>query len=119
MELPFAQMRKSRAATYQFAAVGTGAGNPNVITLTAAGGDTIRTSTNVVYLVAKDGRLLSMDATATTQKLQSTRGSAKIDVAAIASRMRPAGALSGRGNSHASFLQSPVFVNYGRPQVRD
>ena len=119
MEIAFAQMRKARASTFQFGAVGTGTGNPNPITLTALGGDSIRTSTGIVYMVDQDGRLLSLDANATTNKITSQRGTAKIDVAAVASTMRPTGALSARGNAHASFLQSVVFVNYGRPQVRE
>lgn len=119
MEIGFAQLRRSNAATFQFAAVGTGAGNPNPITLTALGGDTVRASTGIVYQVDRQGRLLSLDASATTNKITSQRGTAKIDVAAIAGTMRPTGALSGRGTAHASFLQSVVFVNYGRPQVRE
>ena len=119
MEIAFAQLRRSRAPSLQFAAVGTGTNNPNVITLTAAGGDTVRTNTNVVYMVDREGRLLALDATATTNKLQSVRATSKLDIAALAGRMRPAGVLSARGNAHAAFLQSVVFVNYGRPQVRD
>ena len=33
--------------------------------------------------------------------------------------MQPTGALSGRGAAHAAFMQSVVFINYGRPLVRD
>jgi hypothetical protein len=40
-------------------------------------------------------------------------------LAGIASRMTPAGTLSARGVAHGSFLQSVVFVNYGRPLVRE
>ena len=58
-----------------------------------------------------------MDASGTTQKLMSTRGTG-LDFEGIASRMAPLGALSTRGVAMGSFMQSVVFVNYGRPQVR-
>src|SRR5688500_3328766 len=118
-EIAFAQMRRSNAPSATFAVVGTGAGNPGSLALTAAGGDTIRAAGGIVYLVDREGRLLSLDATATTQRLTATRGSGRVDLAAIASRMTPMGVLSGRGTAHASFMRSVVFVNYGRPLVRD
>jgi hypothetical protein len=58
-----------------------------------------------------------MDAAGTTQKVRSTRGGAR-EFDAIAGRMAPMGQLSARGLATGSFMQSVVFVNYGRPQVR-
>lgn len=117
-EIPFAQMRKNKAQTMTIAVVTGGGGTPGVVTLTAGAGDTIRSSTGVIYRVDREGKLLAVDLSATTNKLLSTRGSGGLDIAAIAKSMRPAGAMSARGNARASFLQSVVFVDYGRPQVR-
>ena len=118
MEIPFTQIRKTKAKTASLAIVNSGGGNPNTLTLTVAGGDTIQGSNGVIYHVDRDGRLLSVDLTSTTNKLISTRGAGGLDVAAIANAWRPIGTLSQRGNARASFLQSVIFVDYGRPQVR-
>jgi hypothetical protein len=122
MEVAFAELRRSRAQSAAVALVGIGGANPGAVTLTVGGGDTIR-STNSVGLVTvfqadREGRLLSVDATGTTQKFTSTRGTGRVDIAALASRMTPLGTLSTRGVAHGSFLQSVVFIDYGRPQVR-
>ena len=118
LEIPFARMRKENLKTLEIAAINAGGGVGRQ-TLTAAGGDTIQSSSGLVFRVDRDGRILSVDATATTQKLVATRGSGRIDLNGLASAMRPAGVLSGRGNARASFLQSAVFIDYGRPQVRE
>jgi hypothetical protein len=118
LEIAFVQLRRGNEPNLQFGAVNL-AGNPAQLTLTAAGGDTVRASTGFVYRVDREGRLLSVDGTATTQKFISTRGTAAIDVAAVAGRMTPAGTLSPRGAAHGSFMQSVVFISYGRPQVRE
>ncbi|MGQ0815962.1 MAG: DUF2911 domain-containing protein [Gemmatimonadota bacterium] len=117
-EIPFAQMRKTNAQTMTVAIVTGGTGTPGTITLTAGAADTIRSSTGVIYRVDHAGKLLSVDLTTTTQKLVSTRGPGGLDIATIANALRPIGTLSPRGNARASFLQSVVFVDYGRPQVR-
>lgn len=122
LEVAFADLRKSKATTAQMAALGTGGGNPGVLTFTVATGDTIRMAGGggliTVFRVDKDGRLLAVDASGTTQKLMSTRSTGPIDFEGIAGRMAPLGQLSGRGVATGSFMQSVVFVNYGRPQVR-
>jgi hypothetical protein len=122
-EVPFALMRRSGARTMSIAAIGTGAGTPQVLTLAAGGADTIRVTNSIglttVYRVDNEGRIQSMDATATTQKLTASRSTLRPDLGAVAAAMRPAGTLSARGNASASFLQSVVFINYGRPQVRE
>jgi hypothetical protein len=122
-EVPFAIMRRTNAQTMPIALVGTGAGAPQIITLTAGAGDTIRAINSIglttIYRADREGRLQSLDATATTQKLTSTRTTTRPDLNALAASMRPAGTLSARGNASASFMQSVVFINYGRPQVRE
>jgi len=117
-EIPFAQMRRGNAASATFAAVNTGGGTPAIVTLATAGGDSIRASSGIIYRVDRDGRLLAVDASNTTQKLMSTRASERVDIAAIAATMTPVGVLSPRAVAHGSFMQSVVFISYGRPRVR-
>jgi hypothetical protein len=117
------QMRRGNLRSATFAAVNTGAGQPAVFTLSTGPGDTIRATNaagiTTIYRVDREGKLLSVDASNTTQKLMSTRGTTRADLAAIAARMTPAGQLSQRGAAHGSFRQSVVFINYGRPLVRE
>jgi hypothetical protein len=120
-EVAFAQMRRANAQNATFATVGTGAGTPGSLTLVAGAGDTIRLSNvagTTVFLADRQGRLLGLDGTNSTQKLISTRGTTRFDIAALAARFAPTGTLSARGVAHGSFMQSVVFVSYGRPQVR-
>ncbi|MBI3983206.1 MAG: DUF2911 domain-containing protein [Gemmatimonadetes bacterium] len=123
MEVAFAQLRRSNTPSAAVAVVGIGGANPGTLTLTAAGGDTVRAANVVghvtVFRADRDGRLLSVDASGTTQKFMSTRGTGRVDIAAVAGRMTPLGTLSARGVAYGSFLQSVVFINYGRPQVRE
>ncbi|HXV86952.1 MAG TPA: DUF2911 domain-containing protein [Gemmatimonadales bacterium] len=122
MEVAFARLRRSGGTSATVAAVGTGAGNPARLQLTAGAGDTIRSANTLgvatVYRVDRDGKILSVDGTGTTQKFVSTRDRGPVDLTQLAARMTPLGTLSARGLAHGSFLQSVVFVNYGRPQVR-
>jgi DUF2911 family protein len=118
-EVAFAQLRKAKAASTTLAVVSTSGANPNSVTFNVGGADTIRASNGVVYRVDREGKLLAVDASNTTQKLLSTRETSRVDVAAVASRMTPAGPLSPRGTAHGSFMQSVVFVSYGRPAVRE
>src|SRR5262245_51908556 len=118
-EVAFAQLRKAKAANTTFAVVSTSGASPGSVTFNVGNADTIRASNGIVYRVDREGRLLSVDASNTTQKLLSTRGTSRIDLAALASRMTPAGTLSPRGTANGSFNQSVVFVSYGRPAVRE
>jgi hypothetical protein len=122
LEVAFADVRRSKTTTVGMAVVGTGGGNPMTQTFIVGGGDTIRVAGGggliTVYRADKDGKLLSMDASGTTVKLMSTRSTGSIDFDGIASRMVPLGQLSARGLATGSFMQSVVFINYGRPQVR-
>jgi hypothetical protein len=119
LEVAFGQMRRANQQTATFTVLNTGTGNPQSVTFTATGGDTIRASDGRIYRADREGRLLSLDASSTTQKITSTRGTGRVDLAAIASRFTPAGTLSARGHAFGSFMQSVVFINYGRPQVRE
>ena len=122
LEVAFAELRKAKATSAQMASLGLGGGAPGVLSFTVAAGDTIRMAGGggviTVFRVDKDGRLLAVDASGTTQKLMSTRSTGPIDFEGIAGRMAPLGQLSARGVATGSFMQSVVFVNYGRPQVR-
>lgn len=122
LEVAFAELRKAKATSAQMASLGLGGGAPGVLSFTVAAGDTIRVAGGggviTVFRVDKDGRLLAVDASGTTQKLMSTRSTSPIDFEGIAGRMAPLGQLSARGVASGSFMQSVVFVNYGRPQVR-
>ena len=122
LEVAFADLRKSKMPTVGMAVVGAGAGNPLTQTFSIGGGDTVRVMGGggliTVYRVDKDGRLLSVDASGTTQMVKSTRSTGSIDFEGIASRMVPVGQLSPRGVATGSFMQSVVFLSYGRPQVR-
>jgi hypothetical protein len=122
LELVFAELRKSKAPSLAVASVGTGGNNPGTLTFTPAGGDTIRGvfggGAVITFRADPNGRLLETDARATTQKTTSTRITGSFDFDGIAGRMTPVGALSSRGVATGSFMQSVVFVNYGRPQVR-
>lgn len=122
LEVAFADLRKSKATSAQMASLGLGGGAPGVLSFTVAAGDTIRLAGGggliTVFRVDKDGRLLAVDASGTTQKLMSTRSTGPIDFEGIAGRMAPLGQLSARGVATGSFMQSVVFVSYGSPQVR-
>ncbi|MEX2283814.1 MAG: DUF2911 domain-containing protein [Gemmatimonadota bacterium] len=118
LEIAFGQMRRANQQTAAFALVGTGAGNPGPMQFTVTG-DTIRSPDGRKFVVDREGRIQSIDALSTTQKLTATRGSNRVDIATIAGGMRAMGLLSPRDNTHFSFMQSPVFINYSRPSVRE
>ena len=117
-EIALAQFRRANTQSLQLAVVNSG-GNPGTLTLTSAGGDSVRASNGFIYRADREGRLLAVDGSNTTQKIVSTRSTDRVDIAAIASRLAPTGVLSARGFASASFLQSVVFVNYSRPRVRE
>lgn len=124
LELAFAAMRRGNQASATFPVLNFGIGNAlQNIAFTAAAGDTIRQANGLVYVVGRDGRLQAFDGSATTQKIVGTRGAGGLDIARIASGMRPMGVLSTRGTARAHFqTQAPggvIMVDYGRPAVRD
>lgn len=124
MELAFGAMRRGNLKAGSFPILGSGTG-PTLPTVafTATGGDTIRQASGVVFRVDREGRLQSFDGSATTQKFIATRGAGGLNIAAMASRMTPAGVLSTRGTARGAFqTQQPggvMMIDYGRPQVRD
>jgi hypothetical protein len=67
----------------------------------------------------RDGKILSIDGSLTTNKIMGTRMAGPVDIAALAAKMRPTGVLSARGNATLTFGVSPIFIDYGRPQVRE
>jgi hypothetical protein len=90
--------------------------------LQAVGGDTLRLRGGPYPMLMRfdrDGRLLSVDGSMTTNKMVGTRVQGRVDFAAIAAAMKPTGVLSPRDNAYASFSQGPIFINYGRPAVRE
>ena len=121
LEVAFAQIRKNKSPSAAMAIVGTGGGTPGTVSFAVGTGDLISATGGgliTLYRVDPNGSLLSVDASGTTQKLMSTRGTGSLDFDGIAGRMVPLGTLSARGTATGSFMQSVVFVNYGRPQVR-
>lgn len=118
-ETAFARLRKAHAKSMTFAAVNSGTGIPQNVTLTVGSGDTIYSSTGAVYRVDADGKLLGLDMTSTTQKITAERAPGGLVLHALARALKPfGGPLSGRGSARATFLQSPIFIDYGRPYVR-
>jgi hypothetical protein len=98
------------------------AGNPAFTGLAMVGGDTLRLRGSPYPMMVRfdrDGRLLSVDGSMTTQKIVGTRVAGPVDFAGITARMRPTGVLSARGTATLTFGQSPIFIDYGRPQVRE
>ena len=124
LELAFGAMRRGHMAAATFPIIGVGAGLAlPTIAFATAGGDSIRQASGAVFRVDREGRLLAYDGSGTTQKWSGTRATTGVDVAGIASRMTPMGALSARGTARAAFevptLGGVMMIDYGRPLVRD
>ena len=103
-------------------ALGLAGNNATVIGLLSVGGDTLRLRGGVYPMLTRfdrDGRLLSVDGTLTTNKVVGTRVNGRVDIGTIAAAMRPTGVLSPRAQAYAAFTQGPIFINYGRPAVRE
>jgi hypothetical protein len=85
-------------------------------------GDSIRIRGGIYPMRMKfdaQGRLQTVDGSETTNKMVGTRVAGKTNIDALAAAMRPMGMLSPRATAHASFSQGPIFINYGRPAVRE
>ncbi|HKS05452.1 MAG TPA: DUF2911 domain-containing protein [Gemmatimonadaceae bacterium] len=103
-------------------AIGLGGNAVTTIGLRPAGGDTLQLRGSVYPMLMRfdrDGRLQSVDGSLTTNKVLGTRVNGRVDINAIASAMRPTGVLSPRATAYAGFNQGPIFINYGRPAVRE
>ena len=118
-ELVFA-LGRSGASVDSIPAFGIG-GNAGWIGLATVGGDTSRLRGSPYPMLLRfdrEGRLLSVDGTLTTNKAVATRGTGGLDLGAIAAKLTPTGQLSTRGNATLTFQMSPIFIDYGRPLVR-
>jgi hypothetical protein len=86
-------------------------------------GDTVRLSGGPYpFHLRFDGqsRLLVVDGSSTANKVVGTRAAGGLDIAAIAARMTPMGAASGRGTARMNFSAGAIVsIDYGRPLVRD
>lgn len=114
--------RRAGARPDSLVAIGI-TGNPLRAGLESVGGDTLRLIGGPYPMRMRfdaEARLLLVDGSLTTNKLVATRSTDAVDLAAIASRMRPTGALSGQGTARAKLRTGGiVMVDYGRPLVRD
>ena len=93
-----------------------------VIGIQSAGGDTLRMRGGTYPMLIRferDGRLLSTDGFFTTNKAIGARSAGRANIALLASSMKPTGVLSPRATAYAGFNRGPIFVNYGRPAVRE
>lgn len=103
-------------------AIGLAGNMINVIGLQPFAGDTLRMrggSYQMLVRFDRDGRIQTTDGSLTTNKAIGTRSAAAIDIGALAAAMKPTGVLSPRATAYAGFNRGPIFINYGRPAVRD
>jgi hypothetical protein len=99
------------------------AGNSvGVIGLQPVGGDTLKMRGGTYAMLVRfdrQGRMLSTDGIFTTNKAVGMRTAQKANIASLAAAMKPTGVLSPRATAYAGFNRGPIFVNYGRPAVRE
>jgi len=103
-------------------AIGLAGNMIGVIGLQPHAGDTLRMRGGAYPMLVhfdRDGRLQLTDGSLTTNKAIGTRSASTIDIGALAATMKPTGVLSPRGTAYAGFNRGPVFINYGRPAVRE
>jgi hypothetical protein len=102
-------------------AVGS-AGNQGFTGFSTLSGDSVRFRGGAYAMVLRHDaqqRLLSVDGSGTTNKVQATRGGA-VNFDAVAKAMKPTGVLSLREDVRAAFGPGGmVVVDYGRPSVRE
>jgi hypothetical protein len=103
-------------------AIGLAGNMITVIGLQPYAGDTLRMrggSYQMLVRFDRDGRLQSTDGSFTTNKSIGTRTTSAVDIGALAAAMKPTGALSPRATAYAGFNRGPIFINYGRPAIRE
>ncbi|MCC6318574.1 MAG: DUF2911 domain-containing protein [Gemmatimonadaceae bacterium] len=84
-------------------------------------GDTVRLrGAPYAMSLVFDGRggLIGLSGAYTTNKAIAQRTTGRIDMDALARRMRPTGVLSPRQVAQASITQAPIMISYGSPAVR-
>jgi len=119
---PFELLYARGAARDSVPAISLAGNTVGVIGLQPYAADTLRMRGGTYQMLVRfdrDGRLQMTDGNLTTNKAIGTRGSGKVDVAGLALAMKPTGVLSPRGMAYAGFNRGPIFINYGRPAVRE
>jgi hypothetical protein len=119
---PFELVFARGAARDSIPAIGLGGNGVGAIGLQVHAGDTLRMRGGMFPLLVRlvrEGGLLSTEGVFTTNKATGTRIAGKVDIGAMAAAMKPTGTLSPRATAYAGFNRGPIFVNYGRPAVRD
>jgi hypothetical protein len=93
-----------------------------MVGLQTVGGDTLKMRGGTYAMLVRfdrQGRILSTDGIFTTNKAIGARTPGKANIASLATAMKPTGVLSPRATAYAGFGRGPIFVNYGRPAVRE
>lgn len=103
-------------------AIGLAGNAVGVVGLRPYAADTLRMRGGAYDMLVRfdrDGHLTWTDGVFTTNKAIGTRQPGKVDVAALATSLKPTGVLSPRAQAYAGFNRGPIFISYGRPAVRD
>jgi len=119
---PFELIYARGAGRDSVPAVNLGGNAVSAIGLQKVGGDTLRMRGGTYQMLIRfdrDGRLQWTDGVLTTNKAIGTRVAASVDIAKLASSMKPTGVLSPRATAYAGFNRGPIFISYGRPAVRE
>jgi hypothetical protein len=118
-ELVFA---RGAGARDSIPAIPLGGNTIGVVGLQPVGADTLKMRGGTYAMLVRfdrEGRILSTDGIFTTNKAIGTRTPRKANIASLATAMKPTGVLSPRATAYAGFNRGPIFVNYGRPAVRE
>jgi len=119
LELIYALRGKGRIDSLP--SVMLGPPTPTFVGIETLPGDTLRLRGGFYPMLLRfdrDGRLLSVDGSLTSNKAIGTRVPGPVDLATIARGMRPTGVLSPRQAAQAMFAQGPIMISYGSPAVR-
>ena len=119
---PFELIYARGAGRDSVPAVNLGGNAISAIGLQKVGGDTLRMRGGAYQMLIRfdrDGRLQWTDGVLTTNKAIGTRVPGTVDIAKLASSLKPTGVLSPRASAYAGFNRGPIFISYGRPAVRE
>ncbi len=115
-------LRKGGVSTDSMVALGM-AGGLGMTGFTVAGTDTVRLRGGAYAMVLRfdaSNRLQIVDGSGTTNKVMASRGAGGLNIAAMATAMKPTGVLSAREDVRAAFGPGGmVVIDYGRPSVRE